>query len=63
MRSAYKFGSCSISAVSFGFIMLGLVAQLGAAELQPANIRMDFIIGGKHAPWFVALEAFTPSAV
>src|SRR5262245_44215252 len=27
-----------------------------AAEAIPANIRMDFIIGGKHAPWFVALE-------
>jgi NitT/TauT family transport system substrate-binding protein len=27
-----------------------------AAELTPASIRMDFIIGGKHAPWFVALE-------
>ena len=30
--------------------------QARAAELTPANIRMDFIIGGKHAPWFVALE-------
>jgi NitT/TauT family transport system substrate-binding protein len=30
--------------------------SLEAAELTPANIRMDFIIGGKHAPWFVALE-------
>jgi NitT/TauT family transport system substrate-binding protein len=30
--------------------------DVGAAELKPANIRMDFIIGGKHAPWFVALE-------
>ena len=29
---------------------------LQAAELTPANIRMDFIIGGKHAPWYVALE-------
>jgi len=30
--------------------------EVRAAELKPANIRMDFIIGGKHAPWFVALE-------
>lgn len=29
---------------------------LHAAEMTPANIRVDFIIGGKHAPWFVALE-------
>jgi NitT/TauT family transport system substrate-binding protein len=27
-----------------------------AAELTAATIRLDFIIGGKHAPWFVALE-------
>jgi NitT/TauT family transport system substrate-binding protein len=38
---------CFVAALGFG-------AQ--AAELTPANIRMDFIIGGKHAPWFVALE-------
>ena len=27
-----------------------------AAQPTPANIRMDFIIGGKHAPWYVAQE-------
>jgi NitT/TauT family transport system substrate-binding protein len=27
-----------------------------AAESKTATIRLDFIIGGKHAPWFVALE-------
>lgn len=27
----------------------------GAAE-KPAVVRLDFIIGGKHAPWFVAWE-------
>jgi len=27
-----------------------------AAEPAHATIRLDFIIGGKHAPWFVALE-------
>jgi NitT/TauT family transport system substrate-binding protein len=32
------------------------VSAAHAAEATPANIRMDFIIGGKHAPWFVALE-------
>jgi NitT/TauT family transport system substrate-binding protein len=36
--------------------ILGLGMQAQAAELKPANVRMDFIIGGKHAPWFVALE-------
>ena len=43
-----------IGAVVTALAMLGLHAQ--AAELTPANIRLDFIIGGKHAPWFVALE-------
>jgi NitT/TauT family transport system substrate-binding protein len=37
------------------FLMLGGRAA-NAAEPTPATIRMDFIIGGKHAPWFVALE-------
>jgi NitT/TauT family transport system substrate-binding protein len=32
----------------------GSVAR--GAELTAANIRLDFIIGGKHAPWYVALE-------
>src|SRR5499433_4097371 len=27
-----------------------------AAETKMGTIRLDFIIGGKHAPWFVALE-------
>src|SRR5215831_6931822 len=27
-----------------------------AAEAKTGTIRLDFIIGGKHAPWFVALE-------
>ena len=35
---------------------LGSGVRLDAAELSPANIRMDFIIGGKHAPWYVAME-------
>ena len=45
-----------IIAAFFLLAMLGLGAQPQAAELKPANVRMDFIIGGKHAPWFVALE-------
>ncbi len=31
-------------------------AGSNAAETKSATIRLDFIIGGKHAPWFVALE-------
>ena len=44
----------SIGAVVSFLAVLGFQAQ--AAELTAASVRMDFIIGGKHAPWFVALE-------
>jgi len=43
-----------INTVAIVLALFNLHAQ--AAEPTPANIRMDFIIGGKHAPWFVALE-------
>jgi len=43
-----------VIALAFAVAIVGSHAE--AAELKPANIRMDFIIGGKHAPWFVALE-------
>jgi NitT/TauT family transport system substrate-binding protein len=36
--------------------MISLSFNAVAAQPTPANIRMDFIIGGKHAPWYVALE-------
>ena len=41
-----------------GLFLALLLGAFGAqaAEPTPANIRMDFIIGGKHAPWYVALE-------
>jgi NitT/TauT family transport system substrate-binding protein len=43
-----------IAAVAFALAAPGFEAQ--SAESTPANIRLDFIIGGKHAPWYVALE-------
>lgn len=43
-------------AVGLALAITGSGVSLQAAELTPANIRMDFIIGGKHAPWYVALE-------
>jgi NitT/TauT family transport system substrate-binding protein len=39
-----------------GALLLFGASAVHGAEATPANIRMDFIIGGKHAPWFVALE-------
>jgi NitT/TauT family transport system substrate-binding protein len=48
-----------LSIVVTTFLSLALASSgplLQAGELTPANIRMDFIIGGKHAPWYVAVE-------
>ena len=56
MRAVWKLSIGLVGAISFAAGMLGYGAHSRAAELTPANIRMDFIIGGKHAPWFVALE-------
>jgi len=53
MKLAKKWRSGVVAAIGL-FATLGAWAQ--AAELTPATIRMDFIIGGKHAPWYVALE-------
>jgi len=50
-----KIGLGLVGAFIVVFLMLGGRAA-NAAEATTATIRMDFIIGGKHAPWFVALE-------
>ena len=52
----FEQGIGKMVAVAFWFAILGLGLRAQAAELKPANVRMDFIIGGKHAPWFVALD-------
>jgi NitT/TauT family transport system substrate-binding protein len=46
----------TLMALVFAVAVSGSRSTLQSAELTPANIRMDFIIGGKHAPWYVALE-------
>jgi NitT/TauT family transport system substrate-binding protein len=56
MKRAGKFYMGAIAAVGFAVTLFGLISQPEAGELTPATIRMDFIIGGKHAPWFVALD-------
>lgn len=45
-----------VGALVVPLIVLAWSNRTRAAEMKPANIRLDFIIGGKHAPWFVALE-------
>jgi len=53
---------CSVAFGVLFFVLLAAVAglaragQAAAAELTNATIKLDFLIGGKHAPWFVALE-------
>ena len=34
----------------------GYVRAADKAKEMPVTIRLDFIVGGNHAPWFVALE-------
>jgi NitT/TauT family transport system substrate-binding protein len=45
-----------LAAVVIALMASIYVGSSGAAEPKSATIRLDFIIGGKHAPWFVALE-------
>jgi len=49
-----QLATCSI--VSFILLALFMPPLVWSAETTPGTIRLDFIIGGKHAPWFVALE-------
>jgi NitT/TauT family transport system substrate-binding protein len=37
-------------------LFYGLTEGAQAADRAPANVILDFIVGGKHAPWYVALE-------
>jgi len=46
----------SLAAVVIVLMALTYVGSSGAAEPETGTIRLDFLIGGKHAPWFVALE-------
>jgi NitT/TauT family transport system substrate-binding protein len=45
-----------LAAVVIVLIALTYLGSSGAAEPKAGTIRLDFIIGGKHAPWYVALE-------
>jgi NitT/TauT family transport system substrate-binding protein len=56
MRAGFKLGIGIVGGISFAVILLGSVVSSRAAEPAHVTIRLDFIIGGKHAPWFVALE-------
>lgn len=45
-----------IATVGLGFDASLALGAEPAGDKQAVTIRLDFIIGGKHAPWFVALE-------
>lgn len=54
-KAAFVATVLAVSAVLWaGFPVMAAAATQG--EPQSVTIRLDFIIGGKHAPWFVALE-------
>ena len=43
-------------AILLAAMVTALHAAPAAGAEKPAVIQLDFIIGGKHAPWFVAAE-------
>jgi ABC-type nitrate/sulfonate/bicarbonate transport systems, periplasmic components len=57
-RVDIEFSIDRVAAVVLSALMAMITFSFNAVAAQPtpANIRMDFIIGGKHAPWYVALE-------
>jgi NitT/TauT family transport system substrate-binding protein len=57
-KFAIEFSIGRIAAVTLSAMMAMTSFSFNAVAAQPtpANIKMDFIIGGKHAPWYVALE-------
>jgi NitT/TauT family transport system substrate-binding protein len=52
----FSIGRIAAVTLSAMMAMISFSFNAVAAQPTPANIRMDFIIGGKHAPWYVALE-------
>src|SRR5262245_62779813 len=52
------FSLASLAIIAAAVIALISFTHSGsnAAESKTGTIRLDFIIGGKHAPWYVALE-------
>jgi NitT/TauT family transport system substrate-binding protein len=52
----FSIGRIASVVLSAMIAMTSFTFSAVAAQPTPANIRMDFIIGGKHAPWYVAQE-------
>ena len=56
MKLAEKFLQIWVGSILLAALLVGASAPAFAAEKTTATIRLDFIIGGKHAPWYVAQE-------
>ncbi|OGQ82537.1 MAG: hypothetical protein A3F90_16015 [Deltaproteobacteria bacterium RIFCSPLOWO2_12_FULL_60_19] len=56
MKLAEKFLQISAGSVLLAALLALASVPAIAAEKTTATIRLDFIIGGKHAPWYVAQE-------
>ena len=58
MMRRFRLSQCRLWVAAAAALILCVPLSRGteAADTQPATIRLDFIVGGKHAPWFVALE-------
>ena len=56
LKKHFLLWSPAIIAVVVVVLIFFAHAGSDAAEPKSGTIRLDFIIGGKHAPWFVALE-------
>jgi NitT/TauT family transport system substrate-binding protein len=55
-KGRYQRGSGLLAAVLMLAVGVTFVHRTEAAEPTAGTIKLDFIIGGKHTPWFVALE-------
>jgi NitT/TauT family transport system substrate-binding protein len=54
-NSRYESLKLSVAALML-IVSIAWAPQTLAAEPTAGTIKLDFIVGGKHAPWFVALE-------
>jgi NitT/TauT family transport system substrate-binding protein len=56
VKKLFPLGSPAVVTAMVIALLSFSYADSDAAEPKAGTIRLDFIIGGKHAPWFVALE-------
>ena len=52
----FSISRIAVAVLSATLVITSFALEAVAAQPTAGNIRMDFIIGGKHAPWYVALD-------